>query len=184
MARKLNAEDWQKIVLGRTYGKTYKEIAESVGITDGAVNTVLAAFDTVKAQDWAKCCHLIVSRNMTIEVFKWAAEQCGVELPETVLNAYDAYQARRRETRSKSLAPDRPSEPPQQGNEGVYFIRILEQLNKTTELLETLLDVVIPKYVGDMKDNINANTDVLCERVKGCETTLESVKVQLRKKGL
>ena len=183
MARKLTPEDWEKIVLNRTFGKTYKEIAESVGITDGAVNTVLAAFDTVKAQDWAKCCHLIVSRNMTIEVFKWAAERCGVELPDVVLKSYDDYQARRRATRSKSLAPDLPGEP-KQGNEAVYFIRILEQLNKTTELLETLLDVVIPKYIGDMKDNINANTDVLCERVKGCETSLEAVRVQLRKKGL
>ena len=46
------------------------------------------------------------------------------------------------------------------------------------------MDVVIPKYVGDIKDNLNANFDVLNQSMKGCEDKLEAVKIALRKRGM
>ena len=46
------------------------------------------------------------------------------------------------------------------------------------------MDVVIPKYVGDLKDNLNVNADVICERLKSCEDKLDDIKANTRKRGL
>ena len=61
---------------------------------------------------------------------------------------------------------------------------MLENMVKLNELMEQLMDVVIPKYVGDIKDNLNVNTDVICERLKSCEDKLEAIKANTRKRGL
>ena len=62
--------------------------------------------------------------------------------------------------------------------------QIKAALDKQNELLESLLDVVIPKYVGDLKDNINVNCDVLNQSAKSCDDKLEAIKLAFRKKGL
>ena len=72
----------------------------------------------------------------------------------------------------------------QDDNNRLFFIRMLENMVKLNELMEQLMDVVIPKYVGDMKDNLNVNADVICERLKNCEDKLEAIKANTRKRGL
>ena len=117
-------------------------------------------------------------------------EKCGIELPEVVVKAYDDYIEKRRAEYAKKKAADSeshdpvPSPAPQEENNRLFFIKMLEHMAKMNELMEQLMDVVIPKYVGDLKDNANANADVICERLKSCEDKLEAIKANTRKRGL
>lgn len=188
---KLTLVEWEQIIINRAFGMGTVANAKAVGLTRQAVGNVLDAFDSVKEQDWAKACNMIVTRYMTLEVFKWSAEKCGIELPEVVVKAYDDYiEKRRAENAQKkaaaaSKAPEpAPSPAPQEENNRLFFIKMLEHMAKMNELLEQFMDVVIPKYVGDLKDNANANADVICERLKSCEDKLEAIKANTRKRGL
>ena len=188
---KLTPVEWEQIIINRAFGMGTVANAKAVGLTRQAVGNVLDAFDSVKEQDWAKACNLIVTRCMTLEVFKWSAEKCGIELPEVVVKAYDDYiEKRRAENAQKkaaaaSKAPEpAPSPAHQEENNRLFFIKMLEHMAIMNELMEQLMDVVIPKYVGDMKDNLNVNADVICERLKSCEDKLEAIKANTRKRGL
>ena len=64
------------------------------------------------------------------------------------------------------------------------MIKILERLAKLEEEHEQLMDVVIPKYFNDLKDNINANTDVTCERLKEIALILEKIAKNTRPRGM
>lgn len=70
------------------------------------------------------------------------------------------------------------------GNDALYFIRILEELHEQNQLLRDLLDVVIPKWAGDLKDNQNANSDVLCGILKEQGQALDAIRCNTRKRGL
>lgn len=65
----------------------------------------------------------------------------------------------------------------------LYLVKLIEALVKQNELLEQLMDVVLPKYICDLKDNLNANTDLISERLKNCESRLEKIAVNTRKRG-
>ena len=43
---------------------------------------------------------------------------------------------------------------------------------------------MIPKYVADMKDNVNANCDSLFNLLKDMADKMEAVKINTRKRGL
>ena len=113
-----------------------------------------------------------------------------MELPEIVVKAYEDYKQKRRAEKAAKMAEAQkapePVLPPasQDDNNRLFFIRMLENMVKLNELMEQLMDVVIPKYVGDMKDNLNVNADVICERLKSCEDKLEAIKANTRKRGL
>lgn len=79
-------------------------------------------------------------------------------------------------------AVEAPAEP--KGNDAVYFIRILEELHQQNEYLKDLLDVVLPKYVSDLKDNLNANADVIGQDLRGCLEELKAIRCNTRKRGL
>ena len=186
----LTPAEWEKIIINRAFGMSTEENAKAMELTRNGVLNVLNAFDCVKEQDWARACNLIVSRSMNIGVFKWSAEKCGVELPWDVVKAYEDYKEKRRAEKAAKMAEAQkapePVLPPvqQDDNNRLFFIRMLENMVKLNELMEQLMDVVIPKYVGDMKDNLNVNADVICERLKSCEEKLEAIKANTRKRGL
>jgi len=75
-------------------------------------------------------------------------------------------------------------EPKKEDNTALYMIKLLEAVNKQNELLEQLYDVVIPKWTGDMKDNVNVNADMLNQSLKRIDDKLEAIKINVRKRGL
>ena len=77
------------------------------------------------------------------------------------------------------LAPEEPK-----GNDALYFIRILEELHELVQLQRDLLDVVIPKWAGDLKENQNANSDVLAGLLKEQGQALDAIRCNTRKRGL
>ena len=182
---KMTAIDWDQMLLRRAYGMGVNATARDLGISQSVVSNAFAAFDAVKAADWDKCYQLITAGRQNIELFKWAAEKTGAKLPKSLFDAYDERIAADRARTTKAATPVMPeTDTVSTENERVFTLKMLELLAKTNELLEPLMDVVMPKYCGDLKDNVNANCDIICERLKNCEDKLEGIKANTRKRGL
>lgn len=192
MARKLTSNDWDAILLNRAYGMSNTKSAEKLGIGSNSVNAALMAFDAVKEEDWAKCCNLIVTYSLGLEVFNWAAQKTGKSIPQIIPQAYEKYID---DKRKKNLAEIKAKEhveksatAPDGGVDQdaikILMSQLVAEQKKTNELFESLLDVVIPKYVADLKDNINANSDVINQTTKNCADTLDALKLAVRKRGL
>ena len=188
MAKLLGVEEWEKIVLNRACGMNNARNAEDVGRSTSAVTATLAAFDAVKERDWAKACNVITTYDCNMEVFQWAAKKTGTTIPAIVPQAYDKWVDDRRKKRLEALKQQEtasaPQPSPDEMNTAKALVALLRTIEKQNELIESLLDVVIPKYVGDIKDNLNANFDVLNQTCKACEDKLEAVKIGIRKRGM
>lgn len=190
MGKKLGPAEWEQIVMNRTYGMNNAKNAETVGVSTASITSTLAAFDAVKDQDWAKCCNIIVTYDTGIEVFNWAGQKTGRQIPPIIQQSYEKWREEKRRQNLDALKAkeeqEKKSEPvkPQTDKTALMLGQIKAALDKQNELLESLLDVVIPKYVGDLKDNINVNCDVLNQSAKSCDDKLEAIKLAFRKKGL
>lgn len=184
--KNLTQQELDSILFHRALGLSYKQIAEKLEISEQSAQNVIDAFEAVKEEDWARCCNLIVKRVMGIKAFRWAADRLGKEIPQVVETAYQEDLDKRNEANAKKKAEaPLPAAPPAAGvNEQVFFQRILEEMMRRNELLEQLMDVVLPKYAADLKDNINANSDVLCGEIRKCAELLDTINVKLRKRGM
>lgn len=191
----LGPQEWEQIVINNAFGMSYDENAAAVGISASAVRKAVDAFEAVKADDWAKACNLIVTQNMGLNIFKWAAGKLNKQIPEVLEAAYKkrtaefnaSRQMLRAAAKESAAAPVGNTEiggAATGGNEILFFQKIIEQLCRQNELLESLLDVVLPKYIGDLKDNINANCDVIAKEARRNGDQVEAVKLGLRKRGL
>lgn len=182
---RLLPEDWEKIILHHTFGKSNNEIAEIIGVTDQAISRTIKVFDYVKAGEWGKLCEMHKTHNVGSGLIDWCAEKTGKTIPdetkaklESISIEWRNKDAQRWKTTQETKDPDAG------GNEDLYMIKILERLAKLEEEHEQLMDVVIPKYINDLKDNINANTDVTCERLKEIAMILEKIAKNTRPRGM
>ena len=199
----MNAEKYEKIVTDRlVFGKPAKQIAAELEIGESAVFSTLSVFNIVKEQDWNHALAMLTNQNIRIGLFEWASERLGIELPQSLTAAYNQRLAKmaqlNREKRAKQKADEAPAptvepeeepkpEPPKPekpDNTSLYLLKMLEAINQQNELLSQLMDAVIPKYVGDLKDNVNANCDSLFNQIKDNGEKLEAVKINTRKRGL
>ena len=199
----MNAEKYEKIVTDRlVFGKPAKQIAAELEIGESAVFSTLSVFNIVKEQDWNHALAMLTNQNIRIGLFEWASERLGIELPQSLTAAYNQRLAKmaqlNREKRAKQKADEAPAptvepeeepkpEPPKPekpDNTSLYLLKLLEAINQQNELLSQLMDAVIPKYVGDLKDNVNANCDSLFNQIKDNGEKLEAVKINTRKRGL
>lgn len=181
----LSKEQIEYILTERfVFGTDIRTLASLVNKSDTTVSAVISAFNVVKSKDWDKASELIEKKSIPNYMLKWAASKLGVDVPPKIEEAYERTLTKQRDLREKEKNEKALDKPPSGANENLYFIRILEELTKQNELLLSLLDVVIPKYVGDLKDNFNLNTDVMCEYMKKIETCLEGIKANTRKRGL
>lgn len=182
---KLTANEWDQILLRRAYGMSNIAISKEMNISKSVICGVLKAFDAVKDSDWDACVDLVANWRLNITLLEWAAEKTGVGLPEMVRTAYINRLA---SDKAAHAAKSKPTEPDEYAitaeNEKVFTLKMLEHMAKTNELLEQLMDVVMPKYCGDLKDNINANSDIICERLKNCDDKLGGIKANTRKRGV
>lgn len=199
----MNSEKYEKIVTDRlVFGKPAKQIAAELGIGETAVFTALSAFNDVKEQNWSHALAMLTNQNVRIGLFEWASERLGIELPESLKAAYNqrlvkmAQLNRERRARQKDGEAPEPAEEPEEepkpeppkpekpDNTSLYLLKMLEAINQQNELLSQLMDAVIPKYVADLKDNVNANCDSLFNQIKDNGEKLEAVKINTRKRGL
>jgi len=199
----MTREDYEKIVTERlVYGKPATKIAEELGRKDTVVFNVLNAFNITKEQDWPRAIATLTNQNFPLSVFTWAGEKLGIDLPPTLEVAYNNRLAHARKAQAERenaakaentvaqqrdvmpAAQPEPPKPEKPDNTALYLLRLLEAINQQNELLSQLMDAVIPKYVADMKDNINANCDCLFNQIKDNGETLEAIKINSRKRGL
>ena len=192
-------EKYEKIITDRlVFGKPIKQITAELECSNTFVFNVVNVFNATKEQDWNRAQALIANQAVPLMAFEWAAERLGVKLPPILSQVYEERKARIRErdrAKTQQKKDDvQPEEQPQKpeceqkaeksDNTGLYLIKILETLAKQNELLEQLMDVVIPKNVQDVKDSLNANSDMLRDGIKDCKDTLEGIKINTRKRGL
>lgn len=192
--KKIDRELFKDIVTRRkVFGESAQSIAESVGLTDQAVNNCVRIFDYVKAENWELLISAI-NRNKGVgeTSVRNAADLCGKKIPDEVFAAFAERVKRycnpkpqKEEPQNPEPKAEEPKEPKNPGtpNDGFFFIKILEALHTQNELLTQLMDVVMPKYACDIKDCLNVNADLLCERLKSIEAHAEKVSYNTRKRG-
>lgn len=190
--KKIDRELFKDIVTRRkVFGESAQSIATAVGITDQAVNNCVRIFDYVKAENWELLISTI-SRNKGVGEgsVRNAADLCSKKIPEEVFTAFAERQKRYKEPTKaeepmKAEETQKAEEPKQPGtpNDGFFFVKILEALHTQNELITQLMDVVMPKYACDIKDCLNVNADLLCERLKSIEAHAEKVSYNTRKRG-
>ena len=192
----LNSELYEKVVTDRlVFGKPAAQIAKEIERTDSTVYCVVKAFEAVRDQDWDRAIEQLSNHNTPLSPYEWAAKKLDIELPASLGTAYEE-RMRKAVTAKRDLKERRASqetekaeepikeEPKKEDNTALYLLKLLEAVNKQNELLEQLYDVVIPKWTGDIKDNINCNCDVLSQSLKRIDDKLEAIKINVRKRGM
>ena len=195
----LNAEMYEKIITDRlVFGVPAVKIAQDIERNASTVTCIVSAFESVRAEDWDKCKQIIDCYKAPLALFTWSANKLGKEVPQSLEAVYEERKAKKREYDSQKRqqigqqvpaqesAPEAESQPKQKAedNTGIYFIKLLEAVNKQNELLEQLYDVGIPKWTGDLKDNLNVNSDMVNQSLKRIDDKLEAIKINVRKRGL
>lgn len=169
----------KKILTCVTAGMTPSDAAAVTGLSGSTVNRVSQAERIIRTMDWDGAVEFL-KKHGRIQFLEAASKWYGIAIPDEVLHPEPKL------TEEQLLTvelPEPPKEPAAKKNEELYLVKLIEALVKQNELLEQLMDVVLPKYVGDLKDNINANTDLMSERLKNCESRLEKIAVNTRKRG-
>lgn len=189
MARKnITEQIFDEIVTSYfAYGKKAKVIANETGLSEKSVLNMCRVFKKMRdGQHEEVAQNLLADCAISEKSIHWSAKRVGIEVPEVILNAIEERNKTRQDKKEvpQEEAPEEKKPEIAQTNEQLYFIKILEAMHKQNELLEQLCDVVIPHWTNDMKDNINANSDILAERLKKCEDTLEGIKCNTRKRGM
>lgn len=198
---RISEREFDQIILAHTFGKSIQAISTDTGLSRATVERVVKAYKIVKGNDTQAELEY-VKAGYRLYYLELAAMKIGAEIPEEVRFAYDvklseaaANQRERKAKKTAEPAEERPELPAdvyvvsepykevQTQNENLYLCKVLEALAKTNELLETLMDVVIPKYVNDLKDNINVNADIVSEQLKNSDAKLEKVVINTRKRG-
>lgn len=194
MAKVMKPDALEKAIqMSLLYGKSADDIGKELGVTPTAIRRNVDIFKLVQAQDWDTLEYKILVYHYGEPVVKWASEKLGVEVPEKIWWAFVRNANERYEKKTKELPAQEqtekeqtvlPLDEPKNDNDAVYFIRILEELTKTNELLTQLMDVVVPKYVSDIKDSIGVNADIIRADVGEVVKNTECIKNNTRKRGL
>lgn len=194
----MNTEMYEKIVTDRlVFGVPANKIAKDIERNPATITVVVSGFEAVRDGNWDKCIDSINKYKTPLSLFTWAANKLGVEVPPTLEAAYEQRKAQTRDyklqkragnvTQPTPVPPPEPApaqEPKKEDKTALYLLKLLEAVNTQNELLEQLYDVVIPKWTGDIKDNINCNCDVLSQSLKRIDDKLEAIKINVRKRGM
>ena len=172
--RKLDRDDYERAITNRGLGYSTDQSAEDIGVSRTSVSSILRVFDEVRAENWGAVSGELTKQHATFALVEWAAERLGKEIPGKLTGAVPEDNAPAENGSGATAGP----------NDGLYFIKILEALNKQNEFLEQLIGVVIPKYVCDVKDNANANGDAAMEILKSISTNMDAIRCNTRKRGM
>lgn len=165
------------------YGKKASAIALETGLSEKSVLNACRVFKKMRdGQHEEVARNLLADGSISEKAIYWSAKRVGVDVPEVITSAIEERNKARQDKKETPIVEEKKPKIAQT-NEQLYFIRLLQEVEKQNELFEQLLDVVFPKWFSDLKDNINANSDILSERVKKCEETLEAIKCNTRKRG-
>lgn len=204
-------EEVRRIVVAREFGLTQKQIGEKVGRAENTIGRVIMLWDAAGEGNEIRTANMISKAPQSETLARLVYKAAGVDFPEETVRKVQEEKARAKEIAKEKEAAEplfyveeRKEEPveeatheaeavtapyivqhkPQGQDGGLYLAKLLETLAQTNELLEQLMDVVLPRYAGDIKDNINANSDVLTQQMKSCGEALNRLVINTRKRGL
>ena len=186
MARKqLKREDYERIVTERlVFGTTIEKVAELVGCGQTSVVNVTTGFKAVQDKDWQRVIGMIARKECPFEAIRWAAEKCGTELPGNVMAAWENMYGVPKKPAPAPAPPAQTPAAPDHWEEIKFLLQtLIGAVKQQNELLEQLYDVVLPKWVGDIKDNVNVNSDQQTQALKRIESLVEAVKINTRRRG-
>ena len=206
--------NYEKILMEKKiYGKSLPQIAHENGLSYTYVFSAWTMFNAVADEEWDKVANLLRGANMPYERVEWAAGKLGKKLPPFLKETYEERLEMQREKNRKKYAakkepqPDlvewiaerkeepkpapAPAEIPPEvivektlDNTALCMRKILENQAKIIELMEQLMDVVIPKWAVHATDNANANGDSIQEMLKPIAASLDAIRCNTKKRGL
>lgn len=187
--RKAVTEDvFDDIIAQRfAFGMDVQTIADKLGRSEKGVRQLCNTFAMVRDREFEKLATMLATDNsIGDKSIVWSAQRVRTELPSVVTDAMKLRRSKRegekRGTAEQTAADEEIVE--KNENDALYMIKLLEALHRQNELLEQLMDVVLPKYAADIKDNLNVNADVICERLKNSEQSLDKIAYNTRKRGV
>ena len=177
----IDDEKIDRVLICSDAGMGATEIVKVTGIPTATVQRIIRAEKIVRNENWDGAVEFL--RKMSPPKYlERAAKRYNVTIPECVFDPP--------EEEPQGMTPEQlltvelpPVQPVAKKNEDLYLAKLIETLVKQNELIEQLMDVVIPKYIIDLKDNVNANTDLISERLKNCESRLDKIVANTRKRG-
>lgn len=197
MPKKLNDTTMEKIIsFMMVYNWTQVNTAKEVGFSTDTVRRVCKAFRLVRDQKWEEIVQEIWRSEINPDMVKFSARKLCIGYPEDLIDSeYELFRASagqkyKKQNKEEPAAEEKPETVKtiqaemQSYNEDLYFAKILQALNNIDKHLVQLMDVVIPKYVSDLKDNANVNTDVLNKSMQACVHYLDGIRCNTRKRGL
>lgn len=174
--KRINSDTNYKIIALAGSGKPMRECAELVGVSRTYCTKLVAVTKLIGDGDWSSLIKYPSGYSLR-NVVEWACEFHGVELPAEVAQAL---QEREKATETIS-APTQTADTTTAANEELAIVKLMEQLDKLSELISTNADDICQTAVTDRKliiECINNNFDVLNATIRD---GFESVKTTLRK---
>lgn len=171
---KMEAKVWQGIMDCRAMGMTFKEIAAEQKVSSRYVNGFLNILNAIRKGKYEEAVQTRKTYNIGWDALYWIADRLGV--PADALQEKEPEPVKEEPQKAPAVAPA--------VDYSICFQRMLELQAQTNELLNQLMDVVIPRYTSDMKDNVNANCDVIGQSLKRMEDKMEAIKIGVRRKGM
>lgn len=184
MNRKADKELYDNIFFKRAIGMPRDEIAACCGCSAATVNNTISLLNALREQKYEAVEKMINRGAISKAALIWAADKVGVSDVEEVRNLMEAKRTHVEKGVRQKEAQEKEQVAAPAVNYSIYFQRMLELQAQTNELLNQLMDVVVPKYTSDMKDNVNANCDVIGQSLKRMEDKMEAIKIGVRRKGM
>lgn len=154
------------------------------------VASVLTMQTYMKAGNWRLVLELLAKKAIRHEWITVCADEMQTEIPSMIkaqirdIVAGKPWPTKAEEKQAEKKSDDSTAPDDHWKEEKMLLGQIVSALNTQNELLTQLIDTVLPRYVGDLKDNVNVNADLIGQRVKGCEDKIEAIKLALRKRGM
>lgn len=166
--------DFEEVLECRGVGMSYEETAAHLRCGKNTVVGACMLVDAARRGNYERAAELIKRYNISKDCIAWVAGKFGLTIEQL-----------KGETKAKDAAKEEPKQAAAPAVDySIYFQRMLELQAQTNELLNQLMDVVVPKYTSDMKDNVNANCDVIGQSLKRMEDKMEAIKIGVRRKGM
>lgn len=152
-------------------------IAEIMNLSVASVESTIRAYTAVRDDD-VEFLTSDASMRYRKAAIEWALAKLGKEWPKKQECA-DAIE----ETVSVNETPEKNEDKKSAVDTTFYICQMLQLLREQNELLTQIADTVIPHWASDIKDNINANFNVLGGEAVKATNLLEGIKCNTRKRG-
>lgn len=176
-------------------GVSMADEAKALGIVPQSVNATLQTFNLVKAGDWNTIREAYKTSKKGINCLEWAISRANATPPIGFVDELTAIQKNLRFGQAKpaDLEPVKPALPDPTPNDALVWVKVLEGLAglckgqaALIEAVQTLSDELqdsLAALASDLKDNANVNGDLVCQRLKEANDTLNGIKMNTRRKG-